>query len=78
MDEGSRGLGRNQRGLQVGCWAMVGDYNDNSSIQEELEYLVMIDSGRGNCRLERLRAKVLQERLQENKDVGDFHDNSWQ
>ena len=39
---------------------------------------IMIDSGRGNCRLERSRAKVLEEHLQENKDVRDFCDNSWQ
>ena len=78
MGDGSHGLGRNQRGLRVGCWAMVGDYNDDSSIQGELEYLVIIDSGRGNCRLERSRAKVLEEHLQENKDVRDFRDNSWQ
>ena len=34
MGEGSCGLGRNQRGLQVGCCAMVGDYYDDSSVKE--------------------------------------------
>ena len=39
---------------------------------------VMLDFGRGKHRLERSKAKVLEGRLQENKDVGDFHNNSWQ
>ena len=37
---------------------------------------VMLDSGRGKRRLERSKAKVLEGRLQENKDVGGFHDDS--
>ena len=40
MGEGTRGLGRNQRGLQVGCCEMVGDYYNNSSIEENLNLLL--------------------------------------
>ena len=58
MGEGSCGLGRNQQGLQVGCWAMMGDYSDDSSVQGELESFVTLDSGRGKCRLEKTRTRV--------------------
>ena len=40
VGEGSRGLGRNQRGLRVGCWAMVGDYIEDSSVEENLNLLL--------------------------------------
>ena len=40
MGEGSRGLGKNQRGLQVGCCEMVGDYYGDSSIKENLNLLL--------------------------------------
>ena len=40
VGEGSRGLGRNQRGLRVGCCAMVGDYYDDSSVEENLNLLL--------------------------------------
>ena len=40
MGEGSRNLGRNQRGLRVGCCAMVGDYYDDSSVKENLNLLL--------------------------------------
>ena len=42
MGEGSRGLGRNQRGLQVGCCEMVGDYYDDSSVEENLNFLLRL------------------------------------
>ena len=42
MGEGSRGLGKNQRGLQVGCCEMVGDYYDDSSIEENLNLLLRL------------------------------------
>ena len=42
MGEGSRGLGRNQRGLQVGCCEMVGDYYDDSSVEENLNLLLRL------------------------------------
>ena len=58
MGEGSRGLGRNQQGLQVGCWAMMGDYSDDSYVQGELESFVTLDSGRGKRRLEKTRTRV--------------------
>ena len=40
MGEGSRGLGRNQRGLRVGCCEMVGDYYGDSSVKENLNLLL--------------------------------------
>ena len=36
VGEGSRDLGRNQQGLRVGCCAMVGDYFNDSSVEENL------------------------------------------
>ena len=42
MGEGSRGLGRNQRGLQVGWCEMVGDYDDDSSVKENLNLLLRL------------------------------------
>ena len=42
MGEGSRGLGRNQRGLRVGCCEMVGDYYGDSSIKENLNLLLCL------------------------------------
>ena len=42
MGEGSRGLGKNQRGFQVGCCEMVGDYNDDSSVKENLNLLLRL------------------------------------
>ena len=42
MGEGSRGLGRNQRGLRVGWYEMVGDYYDDSSVKENLNLLLRL------------------------------------
>ena len=42
MGEGSRGLGRNQRGLRVGCCEMVGDYYDDGSVKENLNLLLRL------------------------------------
>ena len=42
MGEGSRGLGKNQQGLRVGCCEMVGDYYDDSSIKENLNLLLCL------------------------------------
>ena len=42
VGEGSRGLGKNQRGLRVGCREMVGDYYDDSSIKENLNLLLRL------------------------------------
>ena len=40
VGEGSRGLGKNQRGLRVGCCAMVGDYYNDSFGRENLNLLL--------------------------------------
>ena len=42
MGEGSRGLGKNQRGLRVGCCEMVGDYYEDSSVKENLNLLLRL------------------------------------
>ena len=42
MGEGTRGLGKNQRGLRVGCCEMVGGYYDDSSIKENLNLLLRL------------------------------------
>ena len=42
MGKGSRSLGKNQRGLRVGCCEMVGDYYKDSSIEENLNLLLRL------------------------------------
>ena len=42
VGEGSRGLDKNQRGFRVGCCKMVGDYDDDSSIKENLNLLLRL------------------------------------
>ena len=78
MGEGSHGLGRNQQELRVGCWAMVGDYSEDSSGKENFNLLLCLARVETNIDLKGRRAKVLEGHLQENKDVGGFRDNSWQ
>ena len=78
MGEGSRGLGKNQQGLQVGCCEMVGDYYNDSSVKENLNLLLRLTQVEANVDLKDRRTKVLEGRLQENKGVGGFRDNSWQ
>ena len=62
----------------MGCWAMVGDYNEDSSGKENLNLLLRLTQVEANVDLKDRRAKVLEGRLQENKGVGGFRDNSWQ
>ena len=42
MGEGSRGLGKNQQGLRVGCCEMVEDYYEDSSVEENLNLLLRL------------------------------------
>ena len=42
MGEGSHSLGKNQRGLRVGCCEMVGDYYEDSSVEENLNLLLRL------------------------------------
>ena len=42
MREGSHGLGKNQRGLRMDCCEMVGDYFDDSSVEENLNLLLRL------------------------------------
>ena len=71
MGKGSRGLGKNQRGLRVDCCEMVGDYYGDSSVKENLNLLLRLarvetnvdskdDEGRG----------VLEGRLQGSRVLG--------
>ena len=62
----------------MGCWAMVGDYSEDSSGKENLNLLLCLAQVETNVDLKDRRAKVLEGRLQENKDVEGFCDNSWQ
>ena len=57
---------------------MVGDYNEDSSGKENLNLLLCLARMETNVDLKDRKAKVLEGRLQENKDVGGFRDNSWQ
>ena len=57
---------------------MVGDYNKDSSGKENLNLLLCLARMETNVDLKDRKAKVLEGRLQENKDVGGFRDNSWQ
>ena len=62
----------------MGCWAMVGDHSEDSSGKENLNLLLRLAQVETNVDLKDRRAKVLEGRLQENKDVEGFCDNSWQ
>ena len=62
----------------MGCWAMVEDYSEDSSGKENLNLLLCLAWVETNVDLKDRRAKVLEGHLQENEDVGGFHDNSWQ
>ena len=62
----------------MGCWAMVGNYREDSSSKENLNLLLCLARVETNIDLKDRRAKVLEGCLQENKDVGGFRDNSWQ
>ena len=55
---------------------MVGDYNNDSSYQGNLNLLLRLARVETNVDLKGLRAKVLEGRLQENKDVRGFRDYS--
>ena len=62
----------------MGCWAIVGDYSEDSSSKENLNLLLCLAWVETNVDLKGLRAKVLEGHLQENKDVGGFCNYSWQ
>ena len=59
MGKGSRGLGKNQRGLPVGCWAMVGVYNNDSSSKENLNLLLRLTQVEANIDLKDRRFRFL-------------------
>ena len=51
VGEGSCGLGKNQRGLQVGCCEIVGDYSEDSSVKENLNLLLCLTRVEANVDL---------------------------
>ena len=55
MGEGSRGLGKNQRGFRVGWCEMVGDYSDDSSVKENLNLLLRLTQVEANIDLKEQR-----------------------
>ena len=71
MGEGSRGLGRNQRGLRVGCCEMVGDYYDDSSVKENLNLLLRLTRIEANVDSDE-RQGFLEGRLQGTRGRGGF------
>ena len=78
VGEGSRGLGKNQRGLRVGCWAMVGDYNDDSSVEENLNLLLRLTRVEVSIDLKRQRDDKFLKGFFKSKDAGGFRSYSWQ
>ena len=76
MGEGSRGLGRNQQGLRVGCWAMVGDYSSNGSGRKNLNLLLCLTRIEASIDLKDLRPRVFLKGFSRVKDAGDFRSNS--
>ena len=65
MGEGSCGLGKNQRGLRVGCCEMVGDYYNDSSVKENLNLLLHLTWVEATVDLKDKGKGVLEGRLQE-------------
>ena len=70
VGEGSRSLGKNQRGLRVGCCAMVGDYSDDSSSKENLNLLLRLTWMKASINPKRQRSRVLEGLLQETRMLG--------
>ena len=70
MGEGSRGLGKNQRGLRVGCCEMVGNYYEDSSVEENLNLLLRLTRVEANIDLKNEGEGVLEGRLQESRMLG--------
>ena len=70
MGEGSRGLGKNQQGLRVGCCEMVGDYYDDSSVKENLNLLLCLTRVEANIDSKDKDERVLEGRLQEQRMLG--------
>ena len=70
VGEGSHGLGRNQRGLRVGCWAMVGDYIEDSSVKKNLNLLLRLTWVGPRVDLKQRRLRSLEGLLQESRMLG--------
>ena len=70
MGKGFHGLGKNQRGLRVGCCEMVGDYYDDSSVKENLNLLLRLTRVEANADLKDKGKGFLEGRLQEQRILG--------
>ena len=70
MGEGSCGLGKNQRGFRVGCCEMVGDYSEDSSVEENLNLLLRLTRIEANVDLKDKGKGFLEGRLQEQRMLG--------
>ena len=79
IGEGSRGLGRNQRGLRVGCCKMVGDYYNDSSFEENLNLLLRLARIETNVDSKILKGQgILEGRLQRIQVLGASTAALWQ
>ena len=58
MGEGSHDLSKNQQGLRVGCWAMVGDYSSDGSGRENLNLLLCLTRVEASIDLKELRPRI--------------------
>ena len=71
MGEGSRGLGKNQRGLRVGCCEMVGDYYNDSSVKENLNLLLRLTRVEANVDSKTAKGqRILEGLLQGTRELG--------
>ena len=71
MGEGSCGLGKNQRGLRVGCCEMVGDYCNDSSVEENLNLLLRLTRVEANVDSKITKQqRILEGRLQGTQMLG--------
>ena len=77
MGEGSRGLGKNQRGFRVGCCEMVGDYCGDSSVEENLNLLLHLARVETNADSKMTKGQRILERCSSRgTDAGGFLSDS--
>ena len=76
MGEGSRGLGKNQRGLRVGCCEMVGDYYKDSSVEENLNLLLRLTRVEVSIDSETLKGQGSLKGFFKGTSAGDFRSKS--
>ena len=62
----------------MGCWAMVGDYSEDSSGEENLNLLLRLTQIEASVDLKRQRDDEFLKGFCKSKDAGGFHSYSWQ